>query len=167
MKTFFFLSQFTIILVSDLSNAFGQSRLLLCDLMKRGSGSVKGLSESFELIFEGFVLLRKGVLLFFEVIILVFEDLYFLLHDIFVEVHFLSHFLNHSLRVFAWFGLRSWLHSAEKLIFLFEVVFFKSNFTEFFFDFLKFSLLVIEPVGPLILKGLEFLFLLVSDFLDL
>lgn len=99
-------------------------------------------------------------------IALVFEDFDFFLHDVFVEVHFLYHFFDHSLRIFAGCGLGSGFHSTEELVFFLKVVFFEGDFAEFFFEFLEFSLFVIESVGPLVFEGLEFEFLLIFDFLD-
>ncbi len=159
MESLFFLFQFSIVLVSDLPDAFSQSSFLLGDLLKWGGCSVKSISQSFELIFEGLGLLGEGVFLLFEVIILVFEDLNFFLHDVLVKIHFFNHLFDHSFIIFGRFGLGPRFHSGKELILFFEVVLFESDFAEFFLKFFEFSLFVGESVGPLILKGLEFLFL--------
>jgi hypothetical protein len=104
-------------------------------------------------------LLGEGVFLLFEVIILVFEDLNFFLHDVLVKIHFFNHLFDHSFIIFGRFGLGPRFHSGKELILFFEVVLFESDFAEFFLKFFEFSLFVGESVGPLILKGLEFLFL--------
>lgn len=109
-------------------------------------------------------MLGERVFLLFQVFIFVFEDLNFFLHDILVKVHFFGHFFDNSLIIFR-FGLGPGFHSGKELILFFKVILFECDFAEFFLNFLDFSLFVGEFISPLILKGLKFLFLLVSDFL--
>ena len=118
VEHFLFIFQFAVVLVTNFSDTFSQSWLLLCNLCKTTFRCLKVFSKLPVFVFERLVLRHIRVSLFPHVFVLAFQNIDSLLENVLIKIHFLGHFLNYSLWIFRLSHI-FWLFSIdEDILFL-------------------------------------------------